>query len=134
MTRRERVKRHVRSRRRVDRGPQLRLILDASALHSSAEINNGLSLGDDAQIICKTDKRLQFPIGVENVVLGFVGSESGSGVRVVVRIGVRISCRSVGEAFAGPTGETCVRCCYATAPELLVKAMDGIESFVRSLK
>lgn len=38
-----------------------------------------------------------------------------------------------GNAF-GPSGESCVRCCYATAPELLVKAMDGMENFVRSLK
>ena len=38
-----------------------------------------------------------------------------------------------GNAF-GPSGEECVRCCYATAPELLVKAMDGMESFVRELR
>ena len=31
----------------------------------------------------------------------------------------------------GPSGETCVRCCYATAPDLLVKAMDGMEAFVK---
>jgi len=36
-----------------------------------------------------------------------------------------------GGAF-GPSGESCVRCCYATAPELLVKAMDGMEEFVKS--
>ncbi len=36
-----------------------------------------------------------------------------------------------GTAF-GPSGELCVRCCYATAPELLVKAMDGMEDFVKS--
>ena len=35
-----------------------------------------------------------------------------------------------GGAF-GPSGETCVRCCYATAPELLVKAMDSMEVFVK---
>jgi len=35
-----------------------------------------------------------------------------------------------GGAF-GPSGETCVRCCYATAPDLLVKAMDGMEAFVK---
>jgi aminotransferase len=35
-----------------------------------------------------------------------------------------------GDAF-GPSGETCVRCCYATAPDLLVKAMDGMEAFVK---
>lgn len=35
-----------------------------------------------------------------------------------------------GSAF-GPSGESCVRCCYATAPELLVKAMDGMEAFVK---
>lgn len=35
-----------------------------------------------------------------------------------------------GNAF-GPSGETCVRCCYATAPDLLVKAMDGMEAFVK---
>ncbi len=34
-----------------------------------------------------------------------------------------------GGAF-GPSGETCVRCCYATAPDLLVKAMDAMEIFV----
>jgi aminotransferase len=38
-----------------------------------------------------------------------------------------------GNAF-GPSGEPCVRCCYATAPDLLVKAMDGMEEFVKSLK
>lgn len=37
-----------------------------------------------------------------------------------------------GDAF-GPSGESCVRCCYATAPELLVKAMDGMEAFVKGL-
>jgi aminotransferase len=36
-----------------------------------------------------------------------------------------------GGAF-GPSGEGCVRCCYATAPDLLVKAMDGMEAFVKS--
>jgi aminotransferase len=36
-----------------------------------------------------------------------------------------------GGAF-GPSGEGCVRCCYATAPELLVKAMDGMEAFVKA--
>jgi aminotransferase len=35
-----------------------------------------------------------------------------------------------GDAF-GPSGNTCVRCCYATAPELLVKAMDAMEIFVK---
>jgi aminotransferase len=35
-----------------------------------------------------------------------------------------------GNAF-GPTGEPCVRCCYATAPDLLVKAMNGMEAFVK---
>ena len=35
-----------------------------------------------------------------------------------------------GDAF-GPSGESCVRCCYATAPDLLVKAMDGMEAFVK---
>lgn len=35
-----------------------------------------------------------------------------------------------GGAF-GPSGEQCVRCCYATAPDLLVKAMDGMEAFVK---
>jgi len=35
-----------------------------------------------------------------------------------------------GNAF-GPSGDTCVRCCYATAPELLEKAMDGMEEFVK---
>lgn len=38
-----------------------------------------------------------------------------------------------GGAF-GPSGESCVRCCYATAPDLLVKAMDGMELFVKSRK
>ncbi|MEI6537116.1 MAG: aminotransferase class I/II-fold pyridoxal phosphate-dependent enzyme, partial [Verrucomicrobiaceae bacterium] len=38
-----------------------------------------------------------------------------------------------GSAF-GPSGENCVRCCYATAPDLLVKAMDGMETFVRKYK
>lgn len=38
-----------------------------------------------------------------------------------------------GTAF-GPSGEKCVRCCYATAPELLVKAMDGMEAFVAKCK
>ncbi|MCE9517965.1 MAG: aminotransferase class I/II-fold pyridoxal phosphate-dependent enzyme [Verrucomicrobia bacterium] len=38
-----------------------------------------------------------------------------------------------GGAF-GPSGESCVRCCYATAPDLLVKAMDGMETFVKSRK
>lgn len=38
-----------------------------------------------------------------------------------------------GSAF-GPSGETCVRCCYATAPELLVKAMDGMEAFVNKYR
>ena len=38
-----------------------------------------------------------------------------------------------GTAF-GPSGEKCVRCCYATAPDLLVKAMDGMEAFVKSRK
>ncbi len=38
-----------------------------------------------------------------------------------------------GSAF-GPSGENCVRCCYATAPDLLVKAMDGMEIFVRKYK
>jgi aminotransferase len=38
-----------------------------------------------------------------------------------------------GNAF-GPSGELCVRCCYATAPDLLVKAMDGMEEFVKSHK
>ena len=38
-----------------------------------------------------------------------------------------------GNAF-GPSGELCVRCCYATAPDLLVKAMDGMEAFVKGLK
>ncbi len=38
-----------------------------------------------------------------------------------------------GGAF-GPSGESCVRCCYATAPDLLVKAMDGMEVFVKSRK
>jgi aminotransferase len=38
-----------------------------------------------------------------------------------------------GGAF-GPSGESCVRCCYATAPDLLVKAMDGMEAFVKSRK
>lgn len=35
-----------------------------------------------------------------------------------------------GDAF-GPSGNSCVRCCYATAPELLVKAMDAMEIFVK---
>lgn len=38
-----------------------------------------------------------------------------------------------GSAF-GPSGDNCVRCCYATAPDLLVKAMDGMETFVRKYK
>lgn len=38
-----------------------------------------------------------------------------------------------GSAF-GPSGDSCVRCCYATAPDLLVKAMDGIEAFVKARK
>ena len=38
-----------------------------------------------------------------------------------------------GSAF-GPSGENCVRCCYATAPDLLVKAMDGMEVFVKARK
>ncbi len=38
-----------------------------------------------------------------------------------------------GGAF-GPSGEGFVRCCYATAPELLVKAMDGMEAFVKERK
>lgn len=38
-----------------------------------------------------------------------------------------------GSAF-GPSGETCVRCCYATAPELLVQAMDAMEAFVNKYR
>lgn len=38
-----------------------------------------------------------------------------------------------GGAF-GPSGEGCVRCCYATAPDLLVKAMDGMEAFVKKYR
>jgi aminotransferase len=38
-----------------------------------------------------------------------------------------------GEAF-GPSGASCVRCCYATAPELLVKAMDAMEIFVKKYR
>jgi aminotransferase len=38
-----------------------------------------------------------------------------------------------GNAF-GPSGEPCVRCCYATAPELLAKAMDGMEAFVKKYR
>ena len=38
-----------------------------------------------------------------------------------------------GGAF-GSSGESCVRCCYATAPDLLTKAMDGMEAFVRKYK
>lgn len=38
-----------------------------------------------------------------------------------------------GGAF-GPSGESCVRCCYATAPELLVRAMDAMEVFVAKYK
>ena len=37
-----------------------------------------------------------------------------------------------GPAF-GPAGEGFVRCCYATAPDLLKKAMDAMEAFVRDL-
>lgn len=35
-----------------------------------------------------------------------------------------------GGAF-GPSGESCVRCCYATAPDLLVKALDGMAALVQ---
>jgi aminotransferase len=38
-----------------------------------------------------------------------------------------------GGAF-GVSGENCVRCCYATAPDLLAKAMDGMEAFVQKYK
>jgi aminotransferase len=38
-----------------------------------------------------------------------------------------------GTAF-GPSGERCVRACYATAPELLVQAMDAMEDFVKKYK
>src|SRR5262249_61167569 len=89
------IERKVRSRGCVDSGSELSLVFNTGSLHSTAEINDGLSLRDAAEIICKSDQCLKPAIGVENVVFRFIRSEACGGVGCISCIGIPVGRRPI---------------------------------------
>ena len=75
----------VGANRRVDRGAQLRLVVDAVQPQAAGEVDERLLLGQRPQHVDRRLQRRELPVGVEDVELGIVLSEGGADV--VSRVG-----------------------------------------------
>ena len=99
------IEREIRMSGRGDRRPQLRLVLNPCAFDSTTEINDGLLLLDQRQVIRQIRQRLQPPIRIKDVVFRFVWCERGRRIcRAVETVG--IGGRAIGESFISAGVET----------------------------
>src|SRR5215470_6004392 len=71
----DRIECHIRPYGRVDRGAELRLVVDAGLLHTCGEIDQGLLLRIGTQLARRVLKSRQFSIRVKYVELGLVGDQ-----------------------------------------------------------
>ena len=77
----DRVEHHVGANRGIDRGVQLRLIVDAVQTQAACEIDQRLLLAQRSQHADRGLQRGQLPVGIEQVELGIVLTECGAGIR-----------------------------------------------------